>query len=184
MKSLQMSGRETAILAAFVLGTLATRGSHFGTHYTLPDAAFAIFFLAGFYLRRAGFFLVLAAETVLLDYAYITYMGVSNWCWTPAYAALVFSYLALWGGGYVCRSVRTFAWRGAVALVSTSAAYLISDGAFYWLSGRHPDADWTGYWQHMSTYFVSYVGVACGYIALVALAHLTVTAVRRSRATG
>lgn len=187
MKSLRISRREAAILGVFALVMLATRGSHFGTRFSLPDASFAIFFLAGFYLRRAGFFLLLAAETVLIDYTAITYFGVSNWCWTPAYAALVFSYLVLWGGGHLAYRAPAsplFAARALTTLAVTSAAYLISDAAFYWLSGRHPDANWTGYWLHMSKYFVSYVGITCGYIGVVALAHFAATTVSRPRATG
>ncbi len=185
MQFLKLTRHDGVTLASFMLLMLATRYSHFGTRFSLPNASFAIFFLAGFYLRQARFFLMLAALTVVIDYFAITYAGVSNHCWTPAYAALILSYLVLWGGGYFSSRVQggmtsVIVPRVLAVIASTSAAYLISDGAFYWLSGRYAEPNLIGYWSHMTKYFVSYVGVACGYIALVGLAHLAAAAQSRT----
>lgn len=183
MKSFWRGQRDAVILVALALLMLVSRYHHFGTRFSLPDASFAIFFLAGLYLRRPVFFVSLAVEAVVIDYVTITYLGVSNWCWTPAYAGLAISYLALWGGGFFCHRLRSnasggLALYGLVAFASASAAYLISDGAFYWLSGRITAPNLSGYWLHMTKYYVSYVSVACAYIAAIEIARGAVAFVK------
>ena len=153
---------------------LATRFHHFGSALHMPDASLAIFFVAGFYLRRVAFFALLGAEAVLIDYVAVNYAGVSSWCITPAYGALALSYVVAWAGGYwVSRNAAlntAFALRLALsAFAATSAGFLLANGAFYWLSGRIVDPNWSGYWSHMTLYFASFVGAACAYIAAAAL---------------
>jgi hypothetical protein len=155
---------------------LATRFHHFATALHMPDASLAIFFVAGFYLRRVAFFALLGAAAVSIDYVAVNYAGISTWCITPAYGALALSYLVAWAGGYwSSRNAglnTAFALRLAfTALAATSAGFLIADGSFYWLSGRIAEPNGAGYWSHMTLYFASFVGAACAYIAAAALLH-------------
>jgi hypothetical protein len=182
-----ISKQQSFIFLGLASLMLATRFHHFGTTFNLPDASLAVFFLAGFYLRRMIFFPLLAAEAVLIDYVAITYDGVSNWCVTPAYAFLALSYLATWSGGYLCykyyeRTPTFLALLALIAFASSSLGYLISNGSFYLLSGHTPDPSWTGYWANMTKYFSPYVSIACAYIAGAALVHMAVSAFTDSQA--
>ena len=47
----------------------ATRSHHFATALHLPDASWAVFFLAGVYLWRVSMLPALMAEAALIDYA-------------------------------------------------------------------------------------------------------------------
>jgi len=165
---------------------LATRFHHFGSALHMPDASLAIFFVAGFYLRRVAFFAFLGAEAVLIDYVAVNFAGISTWCITPAYGALALSYLVAWAGGYwISRNASfntAFALRLTLtAFAATSTGFLIADGAFYWLSGRIVEPNWTGYWSHMTLYFASFVGAACAYIAAAALLQGVVHLAERRR---
>ncbi len=101
------TGPRAAILALLAAVMIATRlhlpalSTHIGA---LPDASWAVFFMAGFYLRgwsRWAFPLFMALA-VGVDYAVITGQGLEFWkhyCVSPAYWCLVPAYLALWLGG-------------------------------------------------------------------------------------
>src|ERR1035437_6390783 len=75
---------------------LATRLCHFEFP---PDASWAIFFLAGFYLYSYRAFAVLMVEAVAIDYLATQHMGISSYCLSPAYVLLLPSYAALRLGG-------------------------------------------------------------------------------------
>lgn len=163
-------------LASAVLMAL-TRSHHFATTLgNLPDASLAIFFLGGFYLRNPIFLLVLAVESVAIDYVAINFAGISAYCVTMAYGFLAVSYLVAWTGGRLAgRSFELttgFAARfAALAFVSTSLGFLIANASFYWLSGRIASPNVADDWAQTTVYFPSFVGAACAYIAAAALVH-------------
>ena len=98
-----MNSRRTNVpaLAALILLMLATRLPMLGPAFHLDDASWAVFFLAGFYLREQWrwAFPLFMAIAVAIDLVAIQYLGVSNYCVTVAYWFIVPSYAALWFGG-------------------------------------------------------------------------------------
>lgn len=140
----------------------ATRFHHFGTPFALPDASLAIFFLAGLWLGGRSLFVLLLAEAGLIDYLAITKLGVSDFCVSKAYVFLIGSYGAMWLGGKWCRkfavlSVATAAQQLAALVVSTSIAFLFSNGSFYWLSGRYPNGSLAQYFERFAMYYPPYL---------------------------
>ena len=86
------------ILALVMAGT---RINHFAA---IPDASWAVFFVAGFYLRGSWrwAFALLIAIAVLVDLLVITGQGLNFWqhyCVSPAYWFLLAAYGAMWAGG-------------------------------------------------------------------------------------
>lgn len=163
----------------------ATRINHFGA---LPDASWAVFFLAGFYLRGSArwAFPLLMAEAVLVDFAVITASGMDFWshyCVSPAYACLVAAYGALWfGGSLVRRHFRgpTPASLGLAALglvASVVVCHLIAQGSFYWLSNSWlgdsvpATRSVAGWWQNYSDWLLPYLGTASLYVGIAAALH-------------
>lgn len=171
---------------------LATRFHHFGDALHLPDASWAIFFLAGFYLPAtwlAG--LMLAA--VGIDLVAVGWMGVSGYCLTPAYAGLQVAHLALWSGGRLSR--RHFAgdaaWNAAamarlagIAAGATALAFLVSNGTFYWLGGRVADASLVQFAGTFIDYGPVFLASTLMYLGVAALVHVAVVRLAASRAPG
>lgn len=164
------------IMVALMLLMAATRFNHFGSAMALPDASYAVFFLAGLYLGRVRGALTLLAllmlEAALVDFYAINFREISGWCVTSAYAFLVFAYGALWFVG------RWYAARHAVsgkglpgllmaAAVAGSAAFVIANVSFYLLAGYFEQMSVWQYIASVAQYFVPYVAVTTFYVGLV-----------------
>src|SRR5580692_11207051 len=118
---------------------LATRLHHF--EY-LPDASWAIFFLSGFHLFGARAFALLMVEAVLIDYVATQHLGVSPYCLSIAYPFVLPAYATLWLGGRLAgrhwygELPNRIGWLVVCLLASVSLCFLLTNGSFYWLSGR------------------------------------------------
>ncbi len=170
-------------VAALALLMLVTRFQHFGSGVNLADASLAVFFLAGLFLSWRWFpaFALLAAG---IDYAAIAWAGVSDYCVTPAYAFLLPTYAAMTFAGQWARRYRALAITDLAPLVAAAvlggvAAFAISNGSFYFLSGYFAGLSYADYLARTAHYAVPYLGWALFYIA-VGLA--AVTLARRLRA--
>ncbi len=160
---------KTALPLVALMG--ATRMHHFGDAFSLPDASLAVFFLAGLFFNSRAFFGALLLEASLLDYVAISHLGVSDFCVSPAYAFLIPTYFAMWFGGRLSANFKSMQGSEftlsipamATLFVATSSAYLISNGSFYWLSGKFPQADFAQYAERVSHYYAPYAGYAVMY---------------------
>lgn len=164
------------VAAALTSVMLATRVGHIGDWVHLPDASMAVFFLGGLYLRRYIAFACYMLLAIVIDWAVITYGGVSSFCVTWAYAFLVPAYAALWYGGRLYASkldgtALSFVGAFGVALVSASISFAISNGSFYWLGGRHPNPDVAGWLAGAWRWGPQFVEVTLGYVAAALAAH-------------
>lgn len=165
--------RLSPLLAGLGLAALmaATRYHHFGSAVQLPDASWAVFFLAGMSLGSAGWFAAFLAEAAAIDFLAITVGGVSGWCVTPAYPFLAFAYGALWLAGRWCGREGMSGGRGwaravAALLAGVTAAFLISNGSFYLLSGYFPELSGSEYAARVARYYPRYALYAFLYAAL------------------
>ncbi len=170
---------------------LATRINHFGA---LPDASWAVFFIAGFYLRGSArwAFPLLIALAVLVDFFVITNQGMSFWshyCVSPAYWFLLPSYGALWVGGSLLRSryaglhARDLGLLVASAVVATSLCYLLSNGSFYWISASVPLRSFAGWMENLGDWYVPYLRTTLMYVGVGAAVHVMATLAARSLST-
>ena len=158
----QLSQHSMLIGLSLAVLMAATRMHHFGSALHLPDASLAVFLLAGFFIASPLLFAGLLLEAGALDYVAITHLGVSDWCVTPAYWFLVPTYAVLWFAGrhyarihrHSLRSLGVFAGLSVAAL---SVVFLISNGAFYWLSGRYPDTGMAEYAARVAQYYPQYL---------------------------
>jgi hypothetical protein len=177
----------TQILIGLSLALLlaATRSHHFMSFNHLPDASWAVLFLAGAYVRPRWVFAGLAALAVAVDWVAINLGGVSSFCVTPAYALLLPAYGALWLGGrwyanHHRNALATLPPLAAATLVSAFAAELLSSGGFYFLGGYYPDASLAGFLPRLVAYFPGTLGAMSLYVGLAAVLHAT----RVTRRTG
>jgi hypothetical protein len=173
--------------ALLALAMLATRINHFAP---VPDASWAIFFVAGFYLRGLGrwVFPALMALAVAIDAYVIQAAGMSFWnhyCVSVAYWFLVPAYLSLWFGGSLLAkygtglSARTLGLLAGSFLVATSLCFLLSNGSFYWLSDTVTNATWAGWMKNLGDWYLPYLRTAGMYVAGAAVVHVVVALVAR-----
>lgn len=150
--------QQNIIASLLVLLVLATHGHHFGTLLHLPPATWAVFFLAGFYVRRGWLFAVLLAEVALIDYVAITAGGVSSFCVSPAYGFLLPAYGVLWlaGNWFAGRysfSAKALPALGASLLGGVTLADLLTSGGFYFFSGRFAETSLAEFGGRLMKYF-------------------------------
>lgn len=141
---------------------LATRFHHFGSTFSLPDASLIVFFLSGLFFNRLKLFILLLCEAALIDYVAITQFNVSAFCVSSAYVALIPTYGAMWLGGVYCAKFKKLTGselyaQFVVLFLATTAAFLISNGSFFLLSGRYPNADFATYLSRVAMYYPPYL---------------------------
>lgn len=162
-----------ALLAALAALMIFTRGQHFATLDALPSASWAVFFLAGVLVRPLWAFPALFGLALGLDAVAVGWAGVSDHCFTPAYAALVPAYGSLWlAGQWYARQHRDrLASLLPLALSVGSGAlvcYLFSGGGFYFFSGREADPTLAGFLPRVVEYLPRYLSNLSLYVGLAA----------------
>lgn len=188
----------TLLFVTLALVMAATRIHHFAV---IPDASWAVFFVAGFYFSKQmrWAFPALIVLALLADWYAIATAGMSFWgsyCISPAYWFLLPAYASLWvGGSWLARHETGLRWRslgllGAALLVSVSACYLLSNGSFYWISNTWGGVDAQrslgGWVANLGHWYLPFLKVTAMYVATAALLHAVVLAagLGRKAATG
>ncbi len=170
------------VFALLALLLAATRISHFAL---IPDASWAVFFIAGFYLRGSLRWVlpVLFVLAVLVDFAVITSQGLNFWshyCVSPAYWLLLPSYMALGAGGawastqYRGIGARTLGAVTAALLVSFSVCFVLSNGSYYWLSDSVAAPSMAGWGKNLGDWYLPFLRGTAMYVALAAVVHVVV----------
>jgi len=174
MKAVEV--RSWLVALGLMLVIALTRFNHFGSSFSVPDASLAVFILGGLYLARSPLampvFLILLAESAAVDYYAISLGGISDWCVTPAYGLLAVVYGMLWTVGRLFANRYRLTSTGffsllAVTTAASSAAFILSNVAFYLFSGRYAAMSAVEYASRVQEYLASYVLVALFYVALV-----------------
>jgi len=174
---LTLSTRNQIVIGvALALLMIATRSQHFATLAHLPGASWAVFFLAGVYLRPAWALPGLLALTWGLDFAAFTWGGASGFCLTPAYVFLLPAYGALWLAGrwYAKRhhfELRTLVPLAGAVLVGAAICELFSSGGFYFFSGRFAEPTFAEFGTRLVKYFPSYLQSLAFYVGISAVVH-------------
>ena len=167
---------QLTIGVALVLLMIITRGHHFSSLHSLPGASWAIFFLAGVYLRAvwplAGFFVL----TWWLDFSAYTWGGASGFCLTSSYVFLLPAYSALWYAGRWYARQHQFKWQTVLPLslslmIGAAVCELFSSGGFYFFSGRFEETTIAEFGQRLMQYFPHYIGSLMFYIGITAIIH-------------
>ncbi len=179
-----LSTRSQSLIGlALVTLMVATRSHHFATLTHLPDASWAVFFLAGVYLRPLWVPVALFMLGFGLDYTAINVGGVSDFCFTPAYGFLIPAYGALWLAGrwYAAHHRFTLTTLPLLALsvsVGAVAAELLSSGGFYFLSDRFAETSLTGFAPRFVQYFPASLSALLFYLGIAVLIHSAFALVR------
>ncbi|TCK04706.1 hypothetical protein [Marinobacterium mangrovicola] len=179
--------QQVVIGLGLILLMALTRGTHFASIDALPSASWAVFLLAGFFLKQVWFFGLLFLEAVLLDLAALGLDAGIAHCITPAYGMLVPAYLTLWFGGRFYSRIHRDSWSTlaplvATLLVSAFVSNLFSSGGYYFLSGMFEETSLAGLWTRIEMYLPAKLASLAGYTAVVGGAAWLAT--RGSEASG
>lgn len=156
---------------------IVTRSHHFAALHTLPDVSWAVFFLAGVYLRAVAPLLWLLILTWALDFAaYAWGDGSSDYCLTRAYIFLLPAYASLWLAGRWYAYQYQFAWRTLLPLFGSMAigmvlCELFSSGGFYFFSGRFTETTLVGFGERSISYFPLYTESFLFYVVIAMALH-------------
>lgn len=150
---------------------VVTRSQHMLGVQLLPWASWAVFLLAGVYLRSAWVPAGLLTLAFGVDMLAVTWGGVSGFCVTPAYSFLLPAYGALWLAGRWYARQHRWQWRtllplaGAV-LAGTTLCELFSSGGFYFFSGQFAAPTIAGFVARLARYLPGDLGSVAVYVAL------------------
>ncbi len=173
------SRQQILVGIALALLMALTRSHHWATLYALPDASWAVFFLAAIYMRSYWAAPVLMLEAALVDYLAITWGGVSSFCVSPAYWFLIPAYGALFLAGRAYAHHLRLAWSSlpwllACALAGAGLAELFASGGFYFFSGRFAEPSLAEFIPRLVKYFPAMLSSMALYLGLAAVVHVVV----------
>lgn len=169
-----------------LLVMLVTR-AHVSDH--LLDASWAVFFLAGFYLRNLLAFGVFMAMAVAIDYVATSQLGVSNFCVSQAYIALIPAYGAMFAAGrwftgqYHGENWVSLSKLMLAVLVGFALTEIISNGSFYAFSGTSTDISVNGFVAQVVKYAPHGLYVTSMYLTVAALLHIAIKQVTGVKTT-
>jgi hypothetical protein len=178
--------QQSVVGLALALLMVLTRGQHLSLAGFMPDASWAVFFLAGVYLRPVWALPAYLLLALGLDLAAVTWGGVSGYCLTPAYLLLVPAQAALWGAGRWYAARHHASWSGlwllaATVLVASFAAELLASGGFYLFSGRFAELSAAELGSRLLAYYPASLAALAFYVGVAAGLHAALGVMRRRR---
>ncbi|MGB0135411.1 hypothetical protein [Dokdonella sp.] len=170
-------------IGLFILLALVMAGTRINHFSAMPDASWAVFLAAGFYLRGSmrWAFPALMALAVFVDFLVISSQGLSFWshyCMSAAYWFLIPAYAAMWAGGSWLRSrysgldLPSLGMLAGVTLAATSLCFLVSNGSFYWLSDSIAARSLDGWMQNLADWYLPYLRTTAAWVCVGAAAHV------------
>jgi hypothetical protein len=164
------------IALIFVLSAIMwfTRGHHFASLSQLPDASWAIFFIAGFYFSSFAVIALFLAQAFLIDYLAFTQLGI-------AYPFLLPAYLSLWlAGRWLAKNasinITSFKNFLLASVVGTIVCELISSGSFY-LINVPGQASLTEFAGRIVEYLPYALEITLGYLLVALVSHLVIISI-------
>ena len=158
-----------ALVLALVM--FVTRMGHFGEYGGPPDASWAVFFLAGLWLRSPQLFPAFFALAWVADLAAFA-LGTPNLCYSPAYLFLIPAYGALWAAGmWVARRTDLTVARTIVAVpVAALVAFSVANLGMYLLAPPAAPIGLMGFAAQVAGWFPGYLLTMSVYVTLGLLA--------------
>jgi len=140
-----MSNKQTSIdikkyleLFFIFLLMLITRGGHFLTSVSLPDASFALFLIGGLLLKKPKWFISLFTFSVLIDLITLTINSNYQIPINLGYLGLLPSYGVMWIIGSRIENTKNFIKFTTLGVIATLIAFLISTQTYNLFSGAFP----------------------------------------------
>lgn len=154
---------------------IATRPYHFASALHLPSASLAVFFLLGFFQSRFKVFLLFYALSIGIDLSSSYARGAFGDCLTRTYPMLIVCYFVLWSLGNKCFfKLKNASENTALAVLKTlvglfiasSISFFISNGSYYWFSGKFEQANFSQYSERVAMYYLPHIQSPFLYVSI------------------
>ena len=164
-------------ITGLLLITMIFTRTHMINH--VQDASWAIFFLLGFYIRKAVAFPLFWLVAFAVDLIVIESQGGQSYCFTVSYPFLIPAYASLWFAGRLfaknySENLRGLLYFTGVAVVGIVACEMFSSGGFYFFSGRFADVNVSDFVTRLATYLPMSMKITLLYLAIAAVIHIAV----------
>ena len=168
-----------------ILFMIITRGHQFDSLQNLPSASWAVFFLAGVYLRTAWPLIGFFALAWSLDFAAYAWNGANDSCLTPAYITLLPAYGSLWLAGRWYANQYQFTWHTLIPVtismvVGAMICRLFSSGGFYLFSGHFAEKTFVEFGERYMKHFPHFFETLLFYVGIAIVVHTAFTLANRS----
>jgi len=181
------TSQHSVILLALGLLMISTRSHYFSW---LPDASWAVFFIAGFYLGhwRNGVFPLLIGLALLIDWWVISAQGIHFWqhyCISIGYGLLLPAYFVMWAGGQWLQQHNDGRFWQKCSLfllslsLSTALCHLLAQSGFYWFSQSVSHPTFSGWINNYGNWLLPYLAITLLYTSIAVLLHIVVKTVKR-----
>jgi len=169
-----------ALALALGLVMFVTRVGHFGEYGGPPDASWAVFFLAGLWLRDARMFPAFFALGWGADLAAFS-LGTPNLAFSAAYLFLLPAYGALWAAGQwvASRAENRLPRLAAAVLGSAAVAFTVANLGMYLLAPSPTATGLAEFAAQVAGWFPGYLLTMATYVS-VGLLGATLWSLRRA----
>jgi hypothetical protein len=169
-----------ALALALGLVMFVTRVGHFGEYGGPPDASWAVFFLAGLWLRDARLFPAFVALGWGADVV-ASALGTPSLAFSPAYLFLLPAYGALWAAGqWVSARAEHRLPRLAVAVLGSAAvAFTVANLGMYLMAPPAVSTGFGSFAAQVAGWFPGYLLTMATYVS-VGLLGATLWSLRRA----
>ena len=145
----------------------------------IQDASWAVFFILGFYVRKAIALPLFLLVVFIVDISVIQATGGENYCFTISYPFLAPAYASLWLAGRWFANNYSVNFKGLAyfvlaILVGTTACDLFSSGGFYFFSGRFEETTFTEFAGRVAKYLPMYLKTVVIYLTVATAVHFAV----------
>ncbi len=160
------------VFLLLAISMAATRYHHFSNALHLADTSWAVFFLAGLWLRQRWALPALLLLAFGIDLAAVAHDGAAmSACFTPAYPGLILAYGALWlAGRSAAKAAMNASWLTTRlthlgwATVGILAAFALSNLSFWAFSGHFGGLGLIDYADRVMPYLGRYLQTGLGYV--------------------
>ena len=156
---MQIFSKNNLYLICFLIFLMfLTRGSHFLTAFSIPDASLIIFLCLGLLIPSILLFCIFFILAAVIDFGSGFFDNSLAFCLTDGYWGLIPTYLVMFCAGKLIKNYdfkyNTFF---VVVFVSITLAFIISTNTYYMFSDRFGSPSFFTSIQHGWNYFPAYL---------------------------
>ena len=127
------------LFGSLIFLMLLTRGDHFLSSISLPDASFAIFLIGGMLLKKPKWFISLLTFSFVIDIAALSTNNTYQIPINLGYLGLLASYVIMWFFGLRIANTKSFLKFAGFGVIATLITFVMSTQTYNLLSGTFPD---------------------------------------------
>src|SRR5210317_727973 len=135
---MQVFSKNNLLLISFLVFLMfLTRGSHFLTEFSIPDASLIVFLTLGLFIPSILLFCLFFILTAVIDFGSGFFDNSLTFCLTDGYWGLIPTYLAMFVTGKLIKNYDIkFNLFFVALLLSITLAFIISTNTYYMFSGH------------------------------------------------